>query len=120
MVYDSMESRVFADKVIAGASVPRRAPKGHDQAKGQTMGTVIQFQGAAERAARAADERRDTEAKRLMAIADEIDAVIVKHLHGGDIDPSDLAGLIAHRLGTLMRHLEQKSRVWDVCEKVAK
>jgi hypothetical protein len=55
-----------------------------------------------------------------MKIADEIDRVILKHLDAGQIDPRDLAGLIAHRLGTLMRHLEEKGKLWDVCEKVAK
>ena len=84
------------------------------------MGKVIEFKGRVQRQVEEEALGRDAEAKRLMAIADEIDAVIVKHLHDGDIDPSDLAGLIAHRLGTLMRHLEQKSKVWDVCERVAK
>jgi hypothetical protein len=74
------------------------------------MAKVIQFP------ARAAD----TEAKRLMRIADEIDAVILKHLEAGEVDPRDLAGLLAHRLGTLMRHLDQKNKLWDVCEKVLK
>lgn len=76
------------------------------------MGQIIQFptrSGA-----------QDAEAKRLMAVSDEIDAVILKHLDAGDVDPRDLAGLIAHRLGTLMRHLDQKSKLWDVCERVLK
>jgi len=63
---------------------------------------------------------KDAEAERLMGIAHEIDAVILKHLDLGDVDPRDLAGLLAHRLGTLMRHLDQKSQLWDVCEKVLK
>jgi hypothetical protein len=75
------------------------------------MGKLIQFPGR---------EAQDREAKRLMRIADEIDAVILKHLDSGEVDPRDLAGLIAHRLGTLMRHLDQKSKLWDVCEKVLK
>ena len=65
-------------------------------------------------------DKKEQEARRLMAIADEIDAVILRHLDGGDVDPRDLAGLIAHRLGTLMRHLDQKGKLWDVCEKVLK
>jgi len=75
------------------------------------MGKVIQFP------VRAAP---DSEARQLMKIADEIDAVILKHIELGKVDPCDLAGLMAHRLGTLMRHLEQKSKLWDVCEKVLK
>lgn len=88
------------------------------------MGTVIQFPSPGSR-----DEKRrnaltgeavDTEALRLMQISDEIDAVILKHIESGTVDPRDLAGLLAHRLGTLMRHLDQKSKLWDVCEKVLK
>ena len=75
------------------------------------MGKVIEFPGRGV---------QESEARRLMRVADEIDAVILKHLDQGEIDPRDLAGLIAHRLGTLMRHLDQKSKLWDVCEKVLK
>ena len=75
------------------------------------MGQVIQFPNPSARAA---------EARKLMKIADEIDAVILRHLDAGDVDPRDIAGLIAHRLGTLMRHLDGKTKLWDVCEKVAK
>ncbi len=63
---------------------------------------------------------RDREAKRLMAIADEIDAIILRHLNEGTVDPRELAGLLSHRLGTLMRHLEGKELLWDVCQKVLK
>jgi hypothetical protein len=63
---------------------------------------------------------RDKEAEVLLRIADEIDAVILENLRSGAVDPRDMAGLLAHRLGTLMRHIEQKSLLWDVCEKVLK
>jgi hypothetical protein len=62
----------------------------------------------------------DTEARRLMRVADDIDQVILKHLHGGEIEARDLAGLLAHRLGTLMRHMDEKSELWDVCQRVLK
>ena len=32
----------------------------------------------------------------------------------------DLAGLLSHRLGTLMCHIEGKEKLWGVCEKVLK
>lgn len=75
------------------------------------MGQIIQFPSR---------PARDGEALKMMKVADEIDAVILKHLEAGELDPRDIAGLIAHRLGTLMRHLDGKSKLWDVCEKVAK
>lgn len=75
------------------------------------MGTVIQFPSR---------EPQDAEALRLMKIADEIDSVILKHLDQGKVDPEELAGLLAHRLGTLMRHMDEKNRLWGACEKVLK
>lgn len=89
------------------------------------MGTVIQFPSPGSRdekrrKASTAGEAADSEALRLMQISDEIDAIILKHIESGTVDPRDLAGLLAHRLGTLMRHLDQKSKLWDVCEKVLK
>ena len=87
------------------------------------MGEVIQFPGRASKEQRLRQEQldgRDKSAKKLMQIADDIDAIIVKYLDAGDVDPHDLAGLMAHRLGTLMRHLEQKGKLWDVCERVLK
>lgn len=75
------------------------------------VGNVIQFPGP---------NSVSPDMQRLMHIADEIDAIILRHLTEGDIDPRDLAGLLAHRLGSFMRHLEQKSLLWDVCEKVLK
>lgn len=63
---------------------------------------------------------RDSEAMRLMAIADEIDGIILKHIDAGKVDPRDIAGLLAHRLGALMRHLDKKDQLWDVCERVLK
>lgn len=75
------------------------------------MGKVLNFPSR---------DTKEAEARRLMKIADEIDSVILKHLDAGEVDPRDLAGLFAHRLGTLMRHLDQKSKLWEVCEKVLK
>ena len=75
------------------------------------MGKVIKFPE---------QNRRDAEVQKLLRIADEIDSVIISHLRSGDVEPREIAGLLAHRLGTLMRHVEQKGLLWDVCEKVAK
>ena len=62
----------------------------------------------------------DREAQILIAISNEIDAIVLRHLQAGDVEPRDLAGLLSHRLGTLMCHIEGKERLWDVCEKVLK
>jgi len=60
----------------------------------------------------------DGDTMRLLKVADEIDAVILKHLSAGAVEPRDLAGVLSHRLGTLMRHLEEKDKLVDVCQQV--
>ena len=62
----------------------------------------------------------DPEAVKLVAIANEIDAVLLRYLATEQADARDLAGVLAHRLGTLMRHLEGKLTLWHICEKVLK
>ena len=56
----------------------------------------------------------------MIEIADDIDAVILKHLQDSDVEIKDVAGLLSHRLGNLMNHLEDKSELWFVIEKVLK
>jgi hypothetical protein len=55
----------------------------------------------------------------MLKVADEIDQVILRHL-GDDMRARDMAGLLAHRLGTLMRHIDPKDRevLWLVVQKV--
>ena len=86
------------------------------------MGKVIQFptKQPKSKSSSRTEQAVDTEALRLMQVSDELDAVILKYVESGAVDPRDLAGLMAHRLGTLMRHLDQKSKLWDVCQRVLK
>jgi len=84
------------------------------------MGQVIPFAPKKKRdlTQQGVDPAHADEAQRLMDIASELDDVILRNLHQGDVDPRDLAGLISHRLGTLIRHLDEKERLWSVCEQV--
>ena len=76
------------------------------------MGDLIKF--------RSKKTSQDRMAEKMVEIAEEIDAVILKHLQDDNIDPRDLVGLLSHRLGTLMNHLDEKSELWFICEKVMK
>lgn len=80
--------------------------------KGQDLAKVLPF--------RRAKAQEDTEALKLVRISDEIDAVILKHLEAGEVDARDLVGLLSHRLGTLMRHIDGKTELWPLCAKVVK
>lgn len=79
------------------------------------MGVVIKF-----KAKEAQETKQDLMAEKMVEIAEEIDAVILKHLQDDGVDPRDLVGLLAHRMGTLMNHLDEKSELWGICEKVMK
>ena len=63
---------------------------------------------------------RDKQSIKLMKISDEIDAVILNHICDKDIEPKDIAGILAHRLGTLMKNISptQRQLLWDVCKKI--
>ena len=71
-------------------------------------GKVLEFRPTAK-------SKPDQTALKMLKIADEIDAVIVKHLESGDIEVRDLVGLLSHRLGTLMRNVEGKEKLLPVC-----
>ena len=66
------------------------------------------------------DRRLGLHVQKLKAISDKIDGVVIDALVEQHVDPHELAGLIAHRLGTLLRGFDDKSKTWDVCERVAK
>jgi hypothetical protein len=63
----------------------------------------------------------DPHALLLLKIADDIDEVIINHL-SEDNSARDIAGVLAHRLGTLMRQVTAKDReiLWHVVQKVLK
>lgn len=79
--------------------------------KDKSMGDIIQFPTR---------DKNKRITKKLVNIADEIDSVILKNLKDGDIETRDLVGILSHRLGHLISHLEGKSEIWDVCEQVLK
>jgi hypothetical protein len=62
-----------------------------------------------------AKTKLDTNTVRLLKIADEIDQVILRHVEAGHVDLKELAGLLSHRLGTLVKHLNDKEQLLDVC-----
>lgn len=71
------------------------------------MGKLINFPG---------NSKYSSEVKHLKDVSDEFDEVIIKALSYQNIDPKELAALIAHRFGTLLALVEEKSRLWKVCE----
>ena len=77
------------------------------------MSNIIEFKSR--------EQRKEADVtQKLVLIADEIDAVILKHMNDPEMDPRELVGVLSHRLGTLMNHLEEKDELWFLCQKVMK
>ncbi len=74
------------------------------------MGDLIQFPK---------DRRIDSNILKLKEVSDRLDQVLVDAL-ADDVDTHELSGLVAHRLGNLMRNLDEKSKLWVICERVLK
>lgn len=66
------------------------------------------------------EQRVSKQIQTLKRISDDIDKIIVSALITDGVDPHELAGLMAHRLGSLLRGFDDKSKTWYVCEKVLK
>lgn len=77
------------------------------------MGKVIEFKTKTQ-------QRDDEAAVRLVQIANEIDELVMRHLTDPNTDPRELVGVLSHRLGSLISHLEEKDELWYVCQKVVK
>lgn len=75
------------------------------------MAKVIRFPGK---------RKDDPEILKLLELSNRIDEVLVDALQDPDLKPRDVAGVLAHRLGTVMRQIDEKNKLWDVCQKVLK
>lgn len=62
----------------------------------------------------------DGKTSSLLKISDEIDALIAEAIFDDEINPRDVAGLIAHRLGALIRQLDgdDHEKLIAVCREV--
>ena len=56
-------------------------------------------------------------AKQLVTLGAEIDSILLQALEDG-LNPREVAGILSHRLGSLMAHLKDKEELWPICEKV--
>ena len=77
------------------------------------MGKILEFRSKAKRV-------EPEVGSKLLEMAGDIDRVILDYVTDPDIDPRELIGVLSHRLGSLMSHLEEKNELWYVCQKVLK
>lgn len=71
------------------------------------MGKIIQIK-----------QKHDTATIKLVMASNEIDHIILHYLN--EIESRELIGLLAHRLGSFLRHTDNKEELWLVCEKILK
>ena len=55
----------------------------------------------------------------LVELSGRIDQILLSGLENG-LDPKEVAGILSHRLGNLMSHIDNKEELWDICERVLK
>lgn len=79
---------------------------------------VLEFRPVAKKSSKT--KNPDAITIKLLKISDEIDALILRHIESGEVDLRDLAGLLSHRLGTMMSHIEDKKELLPVCMNVLK
>lgn len=87
----------------------------------QRPAQVLAFRPVAKSTAKSnARTTPDAVSIKLLKISDEIDALILRHVQSGEVDLRDLAGLLSHRLGTLMSHIDDKNELLPLCMRVLK
>jgi hypothetical protein len=92
-----------------------------NDSKSKELGILLEFRPVNKSKAKSNQKNApDSTSIKLMKISDEIDALILNHVHSGDIDLRDLAGLLSHRLGTLMSHIDDKKELLPLCMNVLK
>ncbi|MGE0173056.1 MAG: hypothetical protein AB7T49_09735 [Oligoflexales bacterium] len=62
----------------------------------------------------------DKQAIKLLKFADEIDAAVLRQLKDDQLDPKEVIGVLAHRLGKLLGYMEDKDELWEICRRVLK
>lgn len=58
------------------------------------------------------------EAIHLLHFADKLDEVIKAEMAKGVTSPREIAGIVAHRLGTMLRLIERNEPLWTVLKEI--
>ena len=74
------------------------------------MGKVLEFKKS---------QKEHKVAEQLVALGADIDHNLLSALENG-LDPREVAGILSHRLGSLMAHIQDKEELWPICERVLK
>ena len=58
------------------------------------------------------------EEMRLLKIGNDFDAIITKWMSDRNTSIKEVAGVMAHRFGSLLRCVDRKEELWQVCERI--
>ena len=64
--------------------------------------------------------QKDLNAQKAKKFSDSLDLIITKTLLNKDLQPIEISGILAHRLGALLKNIEQKNQHWPLCQTVIK
>ena len=76
------------------------------------MGKIIKFPGEG--------QQFNSEIRALKEISDKIDAIIISALNDDSIEQHEMVGLLGHRMGALLKNMENKQTLWKICKNVIK
>lgn len=62
------------------------------------------------------NSKYSSEVKKLKEISDQVDYIIINALTDKNIEYKELTALLAHRLGALLSHGEDKKKLWKICQ----
>ena len=55
---------------------------------------------------------------KLLKLSDKFDQIILEQLESGELSVNEVAGILSHRLGSLIRLSEQKETLFSLCRSV--
>ena len=73
------------------------------------MGKILQFPKRSQ---------KDLNAQKAKAFSDSLDTIITKTIINKNLQPIEISGILAHRLGALLKNIEQKNQLWPLCQTV--
>ena len=66
------------------------------------------------------ERRPSSQLCKMKVLSDQIDELILRSMQKQDLDPQEILGVLAHRTGNLLGHMENKKDFWSVCKKIIK
>ena len=60
------------------------------------------------------------DALKVKNFSDAIDQVVLNAIRKKRVPPQEIAGVLSHRLGALLKSIDEKKRLWHICGEITK